>query len=347
MDDNWNTRFFYSERDFNFQTAGKNEESFFDQCLKDRWKQIEDDENILRYSVRSQKSKQLEGKYGFMLELNMDRAIKRRKPEAIMSINQPFDGNKFNFTKISNKEILFDIGNGDGNDVIIVNVSPILWSHSLMITERFHEHPQHVTLYSIKKSLDIILLSKTENLKVLFNSLCANASVNHLHWHLYYLNSRMLLEHIELQYFTGCLYILENFPAKGFCIQLSSFDQDLKRYTSYLYKIVLILKTNEIPYNIYITRAKTNVTNQVFNDIRTYIWARESCYGVKDTENLLIAACECFGHMNIRNEKAYEEITEDDLCQALSDATSNALFLAKEKLNIEEISSVKPFELIE
>ena len=36
------------------------------------------------------------------------------------------------------------------------------------------------------------------NLRVLFNSLGANASVNHLHWHLYFLNHRMLLETVVI-----------------------------------------------------------------------------------------------------------------------------------------------------
>lgn len=32
--------------------------------------------------------------------------------------------------------------------------------------------------------------------RVAFNSLCAHASVNHLHWHLYHLRHEMLLEYI-------------------------------------------------------------------------------------------------------------------------------------------------------
>ena len=77
-------------------------------------------------------------------------------------MRQPFDPNRFNFMKISEKEILFDVGNGDGNDVLAVNISPILWSHCLLLTQRFSGLPQSVTLYSFQKALEILLLSNSE-----------------------------------------------------------------------------------------------------------------------------------------------------------------------------------------
>lgn len=85
----------------------------------------------------------------------------RRKPEEIATMSQPFDPSRFNFMKISQKEILFDIGNGDGNDVIAVNVSPMVWSHSLILPQRLNGLPQQVTLYSFQKALDVFLLSNS------------------------------------------------------------------------------------------------------------------------------------------------------------------------------------------
>lgn len=86
----------------------------------------------------------------------------RRKPEEMVSMLQPFDPNQFNFMKISDKEILFDVGSGDGNDVIAVNDSPIIWSHCLILPQRFNGLPQQVTLYSFQKAIDILLLSNSE-----------------------------------------------------------------------------------------------------------------------------------------------------------------------------------------
>ena len=47
--------------------------------------------------------------------------------------------------------------------------------------------PQALTRYAIEAALKLMLLSKSKAMKMGFNSLCAYASVNHLHWHLYYL----------------------------------------------------------------------------------------------------------------------------------------------------------------
>lgn len=74
---------------------------------------------------------------------------------------QPFDPNHFNFMKISHKEILFDVGNGDGSDIVAVNVSPIVWSHSLLLPQRFSGLPQAVTLYSFQKAVEIFLSSSS------------------------------------------------------------------------------------------------------------------------------------------------------------------------------------------
>lgn len=93
--------------------------------------------------------------------MNINRATKRRKPEEMMSMFKPFDPNSFNFTKISNKEVLLDIGSGNSEDVISVNDSPILWSHSLLLPQRFKCLPQQATQYSFQKAIEILLLSSS------------------------------------------------------------------------------------------------------------------------------------------------------------------------------------------
>lgn len=177
-------------------------------------------------------------------------------------------------------------------------------------------------------------------MRVLFNSLCANASVNHLHWHLYYLDFRMLLEcvvsknekkifklvyyYLKSQHYNlykieiSCinffqplknlmdsLYTLEDFPAKGYCIKYSSFEkqsESINKFVSYAYDVVSCLQKNEIAHNIYITRSKTDSNKENFDDIRIYIWARAPSYGSKNTEDFIIAACEVFGHLPIRSK---------------------------------------------
>ena len=73
-------------------------------------------------------------------------------------------------------------------DHCIINVSPIEYGHCLFIPQVKQNHPQILNLHSIQSALKLMLLSRSKSFKLAFNSLCAYASVNHLHWHLYYLN---------------------------------------------------------------------------------------------------------------------------------------------------------------
>lgn len=77
------------------------------------------------------------------------------------SPDEPFNPTEFNFTKLPDREIYFDIENEDGNNVIAVNVSPIEWGHALFIPERFAQLPQKITRYSLSKAVELLLLSSS------------------------------------------------------------------------------------------------------------------------------------------------------------------------------------------
>lgn len=82
-------------------------------------------------------------------------------PESITSMSQPFNSTGFNFTKLTQQEILFDIGNGDANDIIAINVSPLEQGHCLLLTDRFKCLPQIMTEYSLRKAIELCLLSNS------------------------------------------------------------------------------------------------------------------------------------------------------------------------------------------
>lgn len=77
----------------------------------------------------------------------------------------------------------------ENNDdsLIIINNSPIEIGHILLVPNCKENLNQVATLDSIRKAIDTLLLSNSNNFIVGFNSLCALASVNHLHFHAYYL----------------------------------------------------------------------------------------------------------------------------------------------------------------
>ncbi|KOX79085.1 GDP-D-glucose phosphorylase 1 [Melipona quadrifasciata] len=131
-----------------------------------------------------------------------------------------------------------------------------------------------------------------------FNSLCAYASVNHLHWHLYYLNWKMLLEYIDLEEYAGPVQILEKYPAKGFCIKYSNV-QNMDDFINWAFLIINYLQNTEIAHNVYITRGKLSIVEE-YKDVRIYIWARKSTTGVKNIDAFNPAAPELFGHLSMK-----------------------------------------------
>ncbi|KAJ4444734.1 hypothetical protein ANN_06531 [Periplaneta americana] len=102
--------------------------------------------------------------------------------------------------KVKEEEYLFEIKNtsavNSSGHFLIINVSPLEYGHSLLVPSLHSCLPQIVTLESLQLLIEVLLLSNSPALRVGFNGLCAFASVNHLHYHLYYLQQRMLLEHI-------------------------------------------------------------------------------------------------------------------------------------------------------
>ncbi len=74
----------------------------------------------------------------------------------------------------------------------MINVSPLEFGASLLIPKLESCLPQVLTADSIRLAIRTVLLSGVKNFKAAFNSLCAYASVNHQHWHLYYLQKHEL-----------------------------------------------------------------------------------------------------------------------------------------------------------
>ena len=75
-----------------------------------------------------------------------------------------------------------------------------------------------------------------------FNSLCAYASVNHLHWHLYYLDPQfeVPVSHIKGRPLTKHLFEVQDYPAKGYAFQMTETKQ-LDLISGEVYKVTPIL----------------------------------------------------------------------------------------------------------
>ncbi|KAG6802074.1 GDP-D-glucose phosphorylase 1 [Apis mellifera caucasica] len=305
------------------QNDKKDKKSNFDAILEKKW--IEAQKNkIFRYILNIKESKILKGKYHFLIQLNIDRGYKRRSPEDIISMKQPFNNKQFNFTKIKSEEQIMNLGSIDKDDIIAINVSPIEYCHSLLLPQRNKQLPQVITKYSLFKAIELFSLSSSLYLRVAFNSLCAYASVNHLHWHLYYLKWRMLLEYIDLKEYIGPVQILEKYPAKAFCVKYSNV-QNIDDFVNWAFLIINYLQNAQIAHNVYITRAKLNCTEE-YKDLRIYIWSRKSSEGTKNINAFNPAACELFGHLLLKSEETYKNISEEYVINILQNITEETFY---------------------
>lgn len=66
------------------------------------------------------------GQFGFIAQLNEGRHLKKRPTEfRVDKVLQPFDGNKFNFTKVGQEEVLFQFEASEDGEVRFIPKAPI------------------------------------------------------------------------------------------------------------------------------------------------------------------------------------------------------------------------------
>lgn len=82
---------------------------------------------LFRYDVSLYETRVITGIYGFIAQLNEGRHTKKRPTEfRVDRVLQPFDQNKFNFTKIGQEEVLFRFEQSEDNNSHYFPVSSTL-----------------------------------------------------------------------------------------------------------------------------------------------------------------------------------------------------------------------------
>ncbi|KAF9603213.1 hypothetical protein IFM89_034546, partial [Coptis chinensis] len=138
------------------ESVGEMKESpvaFLDSLLLGEWEDRVQ-RGIFRYDVTTCETKVIPGEYGFIAQLNEGHHLKKRPTEfQVDKVLQPFDENKFNFTKVGQEEVLFQfeesdtdetqffpsapIDTEDSPNVVAINVSPIEYGHVLPRSLKF------------------------------------------------------------------------------------------------------------------------------------------------------------------------------------------------------------------
>ncbi|XP_041969878.1 GDP-D-glucose phosphorylase 1 [Aricia agestis] len=274
---------------------------------KSVWCDIYDKNGIFRYKLKESEERILNEKY--LLTYNAERGYNRRRPQEIHNICQPFNENKFNFNKVSPEEIMFtfaDQQNGE-HHLVLVNVSPIAEYHTLLCPSVNKCLPQVVTEESLKLVFEIMLASLDRDLRIAFNSLCAFASVNHLHYHLLIAKQNLPIEKLKCKQLRGPLYILDDsYPASAFCFEVTSPEIHKE-----IYKLIHLFLQKSIAHNIFITRGDSFDGSKEIT--RCIVYPRKSSSGIKQLHDFNVAALELSGWITVYDKNTYENLKEKDI----------------------------------
>ncbi|XP_022333297.2 GDP-D-glucose phosphorylase 1-like [Crassostrea virginica] len=321
--------FSYGDGDLKgISSSDNHHNSKFDHLLRQKWDEAMRGGHF-RYHLDKVETKIIPGQKKYVAQLNVKRATERRKPQEITIVKQKFDSKQFNFTKIKPKEVLFELEKKDTGSVcngemakrrtvVIINVSPLEYGHVLIVPDIDAFFPQILTQFAIKTGLECMLLSSHRGFKVGFNSLCAFASVNHLHLHAYYLEQDLFVDNCPVTHLKGPLYELTEMPCPGFAFQLHSTNtDDLSRD---VYKVANYLSENEVAHNLFMTYGKSFDSQSSESTVRVYLWPRKKFIGIKEEAAFNVAVVELGGHLPIKIEELYGSLTEESINETMRSA---------------------------
>ncbi|OAY82608.1 GDP-L-galactose phosphorylase 1-like isoform X1 [Ananas comosus] len=320
--------------------------SFLDRLLEE-W----DDRKVrglFHHDIAACETKVLPGKHNFIIVLIEGRDLKKRPTEfRIDEVLQPFDGDKFNFTKIGQEELIFrfeESSNGKAGyfqsapimsssspNIIAINVSPIAHGHVLLIPRILDFLPQRIDCQSFLLAMYMVKAARNPYFRMGYNSLGAFATINHLHFQGYYLEVKFPVEKAPTQIIAtvgsgvNVAELLE-YPVRGLVFEGGKNMLDLSDTVS---SACIFLQESNRPFNV------------LFSECGKRIFLLLQCYAMKQAhgkvspeilETRVNPACwELGGHFALKRRKDFDEASEEGICK----------FLAQVALSEQEFQLVK------
>ncbi|KAL0362293.1 UNVERIFIED_CONTAM: GDP-L-galactose phosphorylase 1 [Sesamum calycinum] len=311
--------------------------NFLDSLLLGEWEDRMQ-RGLFRYDVTACETKVIPGEYGFIAQLNEGRHLKKRPTEfRVDKVLQPFDENKFNFTKVGQEEVLFQFEASEDNEVqffpnepididnspsvVAINVSPIEYGHVLLIPRILECLPQRIDRESFLLALYMAVEAVNPYFRLGYNSLGAFATINHLHFQAYYLQAPFPIEKApskKITTTTGGVKISDilNYPVRGLVFEGGNSLEDLSNVVS---DSSICLQENNIPYNVLIA----DCGKRIFLFPQCY--AEKQALGEVSSELLDTqvnpAVWEISGHMVLKRKEDYEEASEENAWRLLAEVS--------------------------
>ncbi|XP_051898590.1 GDP-D-glucose phosphorylase 1 [Pristis pectinata] len=337
--------FVYTEADLfrsGIRWDGERPDSRFDQALRSAWERRMR-AGCFRYRLWGPElpARELPGPRRLLAQLNVRRATERRPPQEILSVRQPFDPQRFNFSRVPHREILFPLrrspsaeaaapgggprepGGGPGGDaeaLLIINVSPLEYGHVLLLPEPGRLLPQCLTRASVLRALELVFLSSEPAFRVGFNSLGAFASVNHLHLHGFYLRHRLELERAPTEPLAEAglgarVHRLCGHHTRGLVLYSDGGERDRARVADALLAVSDLLLRRSLAHNLLLSRGcplgRRPPQPDGRDGVRLVLWPRRSCFGAKDGAAFNVAVCELAGFLPVHTAPHFESLTEE------------------------------------
>ncbi|KAI3717910.1 hypothetical protein L1987_69824 [Smallanthus sonchifolius] len=311
--------------------------AFLDSLLLGEWEDRME-RGLFRYDVTTCETKVIPGNYGFIAQLNEGRHLKKRPTEfQVDKVLQPFDGSKFNFTKVGQEEILFQFESSKDDEVkfypnapidvecspsvVAINVSPIEYGHVLLIPRILECLPQRIDNESLLLALYMASEAANPYFRLGYNSLGAFATINHLHFQAYYLAVPFPIEKAptrKITDFSGRVVISEilKYPVRGLVFEGGYSLEDLSNAVS---DSCICLQDNNIPYNVLISGSGTHVF------LLPQCYAEKQALGEVSPELLDTqvnpAVWEISGHMVLKRKQDYDGASEDNAWRLLAEVS--------------------------
>ncbi|KAL0353671.1 UNVERIFIED_CONTAM: GDP-L-galactose phosphorylase 1 [Sesamum angustifolium] len=301
-----------SEKD---SVASENDEppvDFLDSLLLAEWEDRMQ-RGLFRYDVTACETKVIPGKYGFIAQLNEGRHLKKRPTEfRVDKVLQPFDENKFNFTKVGQEELLFQFEPSKDNDVkfipkapintenspsvVAINVSPIEYGHVLLIPRILECLPQRIDPW-VHLRPSIIFTSRP------------------ITWQPFPIERAPSKKIITTSDGVKISDIL-NYPVRGLVFEGGNTLEDLSNVVS---DSCICLQENNIPYNVLIADSGKRVF------LFPQCYAEKQALGEVSSELLDTqvnpAVWEISGHMVLKRKEDYEEASEENAWRLLAEVS--------------------------
>jgi len=288
----------------------------FDEELLKRWHGMP--EKLFRSFLRDTSIEPLEGKWGIAKGYSPARSaakrmstidgVKEGKSPQVVSTWNP---KEFNFTKAAPEECFASL---EGEPVLI-NVSPLMEGHCIVVPRIKECLPQVLTKEALLLGLRWAQLSKRSDFRVLFNSLGAYASVNHLHLHGGYF---------------GAIFPTGSLPlSKDLNTEAPFLDWFVRGMTCFedvheAFRFIELLQKRNIAHNLIITP-----------NGETFIFARRiqgracSLPGITPVHGgVRMAVVECMGYLVCHDEGTFKHLTEENLPEFVKE-----LCLSEEELS--------------